>query len=288
MTYALVLGGGGVTGIAWETGLLRGLRQAGIDLTAADLIVGTSAGSVVGAQVATGASLEELYLRQVTLDHGRHERPPDLGPLLKFFAARGAEPGELRAQSRPSREVLAWIGGQARAASTKVSEASRIKVIEGRLPVHEWPDRRLLITAIDTADGSLVVWERASGVPLPLAVASSCAVPWVYPPVGIKGRRYMDGGMRSATNADLASGHELVLVVAPTAGQGSPVLDEEVAELRAAGARVEVIVPDRAAVEAIGPNPLDPAHRAAAAEAGAAQAAAAAEALGEVRAHLAV
>ena len=288
MTYALVLGGGGVTGIAWETGLLRGLLEAGIDLTAADAIVGTSAGSVVGAQVATGASLEELYLRQVTLGHAPHERPPNLGPLMKFFAGRGPEPDASRAQARPSREVLAWIGGQARAASTKVSEAGRLKVIKSRLPVHEWPERPLLITAIDTADGSLVVWERASGVPLPLAVASSCAVPWVYPPVGINGRRYMDGGVRSATNADLAAGYRLVLVVAPTAGLGSAVLDEEVAGLRDAGARVEVLVPDEAARDAIGPNPLDPARRAAAAEAGRAQAPAAAEALGEVRGQLAV
>jgi NTE family protein len=288
MTYALVLGGGGVTGIAWETGLLGGLQRAGIDLTSADLIVGTSAGSVVGAQVATGVSLEELYLRQVTLGQAPHERPPDLGPLMKFFSGRSAEAGALRAQTRPSREVLAWIGSQARAASTKVGEASRIQAIKSRLPVHEWPDRPLLITAIDTADGGLVVWERASGVPLPLAVASSCAVPWIYPPVGINGRRYMDGGIRSATNADLATGHELVLVVAPTAGLGSPALEEEAAELRAAGARVEVLVPDPSAVEAMGPNPLDPARRAAAAEAGMVQAPAAAEALVEVRAQLAV
>jgi NTE family protein len=288
MTYALVLGGGGVTGIAWETGLLRGLQETGIDLTGADVIVGTSAGSVVGAQVATGASLEELYLRQVTLGHTPHERPPDLGPLLKLFANRGSEPGAVPVQTRPSREVLAWIGGQARAASTKVSEAGRLKAIKARLPVHEWPDRRLLITAIDTADGSLVVWERASGVSLPLAVASSCAVPWIYPPVGINGRRYMDGGVRSATNADLAAGHRLVLVVAPTAAQGSAVLDEEVTELRDAGARVQVLVPDTAAQEAMGPNPLDPARRSAAAEAGLAQARAAAEALEDIRAQLAV
>ena len=63
------------------------------------------------------------------------------------------------------------------------------------------------ITLWSTADGSLVQWQRSSGVPLPLAVASSCAVPWVYPPVTINGRRYMDGGARSATNADLAAGH---------------------------------------------------------------------------------
>jgi NTE family protein len=288
MTYALVLGGGGVTGIAWETGLLRGLSEAGIDLTGADLVVGTSAGAVVGAQIATGVSLEELYHRQVRTGDGAAERPPDLGPLFRAMGARPGDDGWLMAQSRPSQQVLAWIGKQARAASTKANEASRIQVIKNRLPVHEWPDRPLLVTAIDTGDGSLVVWTKDSDVPLPLAVASSCAVPWVFPPVGIKGRRYMDGGVRSATNADLAAGHELVVILAPMAGMGSAVLLQEVAELRAAGASVEVLVPDQAVLEAMGPNPLDPAYRRPTAEAGLAQAAAAAEALAEVRSRLAV
>jgi len=283
MTYALVLGGGGVTGIAWETGLLRGLREAGLDLTGADLIVGTSAGSVVGAQVATGVPLDDMYLRQLT-PAGAKEKPPDLGPLADFFAARA---GTLKSQVRPTAEVLAWIGGQARAASVKVTEATRLEVISGRLPVHEWPDRRLVVTAIDTADGALAAWDRWSGVPLPLAVASSCAVPWVYPPVTINGRRYMDGGARSATNADLAAGHELVVILAPSAGLGlTGVLEAEVAELREGGAHVEVVGPDQPAMEAFGPNPLDPARRARSAEAGMAQAPAAAEALAAARGHV--
>jgi NTE family protein len=275
MTYALVLGGGGVTGVAWETGLLKGLLDAGVDLTGADLVVGTSAGSVVGSQVAAGVSLDELYHRQLVAT-GAHERAPDLGRLLEFFAARPAEGPPAKPLSR---EMLAWIGGQARAASTKVSEAGRLQVIKARLPVHDWPDRRLLVTAIDTADGSFVAWERAAGVPLPLAVASSCAVPWVYPPVTIKGRRYMDGGVRSATNADLAAGYDRVVIVAPTGGVMHAQLDHEVTELRDGGSAVEVIVPDEAASEAIGPNPLDPGRRTAAAEAGLAQAATAAGAL---------
>ena len=286
MTYALVLGAGGATGIAWETGLLKGLRDAGLDLTGADLVVGTSAGSVVGAQVTTGVPLDDLYRGQVAPQRGPQERPPDLGKLMDFFAAAGPGDGAAPGRARPSREMLAWIGGQARACSTKVSEASRLAVIKSRLPVHEWPERPLVVTAVDTADGSLVSWRRSSGVPLPLAVASSCAVPWVYPPTTIGGRRYMDGGVRSTTNADLAAGHELVLIVAPMSALGRGTLDEEAGELRRAGARVEVVVPDAAAIEAIGPNPLDPARRAHAAEAGLAQAPAAAEALAAIRAHL--
>jgi NTE family protein len=285
MTYALVLGGGGVTGIAWETGLLKGLRDAGLDLTGADLVVGTSAGSVVGAQITSGVSLDELYLRQVT-PAGPNEKAPDLGTLAEFFgASRGKD--AFRAQVRPTREVLAWIGGQARAASTKVSEAGRIEVISSRLPVHDWPDRPLKVTAVDTADGTFVAWDRSSDVPMPLAVASSCAVPWVYPPVTINGRRFMDGGVRSSTNADLAEGHDLVVILAPAAGMGlTGVIESEVAELRAGGARVEVVGPDAAAVDAIGPNPLDPARRAASALAGLAQASAAARALSASSGHL--
>ncbi|HKF75717.1 MAG TPA: patatin-like phospholipase family protein, partial [Candidatus Dormibacteraeota bacterium] len=174
---------------------------------------------------------------------------------------------------------LAWIGSQARTANTRFTEAGRLEVIAARLPVQEWPERPLRVTAIDTEDGRFVTWERSSGVPLTLAVASSCAVPWIYPPVTIRGRRYMDGGVRSPTNADLATGHDVVVIVAPTGGLSSALLDAEVADLRRAGSRVEVVVPDAGAVEAIGPNPLDPARRAASARAGRGQAAAAAAVL---------
>jgi len=283
MTYALVLGGGGIPGVAWETGLLNGLQEAGLDLTGADLVVGTSSGSLVGAQVATGVALDWLYERQRQGERGQ-ERPPDLGPLLGFFAGRGPRNGAARTRPRPSCEVLAWIGAQARAATTRFNEASRLEVIETRLPVHEWPDRELLVTAVDTGDGSFVTWGRSSGVRLPVAVASSCAMPWVYPPVTIGGRRYMDGGMRSTTNADLAAGHDLVVIVAPMGARPvtARALEEEVAGLRAAGSQVEVVVPDTAALDEMGPNPLDPARRAAAAAAGRTQAAAVAAALASI------
>src|SRR6266700_7731057 len=96
MTYALVLGGGGIPGVAWETGLLHGLHEAGLDLTGADLFLGTSSGSLVGAQVATGVPLDGLYRRQrVGGDRGA-ERPPELGPLVEFFAGRRPRNGALR------------------------------------------------------------------------------------------------------------------------------------------------------------------------------------------------
>ncbi|HKA11329.1 MAG TPA: patatin-like phospholipase family protein [Candidatus Dormibacteraeota bacterium] len=284
MKYALVLGGGGITGIAWETGLLKGLRDAGVDLTGADLIVGTSAGSVVGAQVATGVPLDELYARQLQPVNTAVERAPDIGPLTEFFSA--ARSPSAQGWARPTREVLAWLGEQARAAATGLSEGSRLEAVMARLHIHHWPERRLLVTAVDTEDGSFVVWDRTSGVALPLAVASSCAVPWVYPPVTINGRRYMDGGVRSTTNADVAAGYDLVLIVAPMGAVVSAALQEEVAELQDAGSAVDVVLPDEAALDAIGPNPLDPVRRPAAAAAGLAQAKSTAETISAVRRRL--
>jgi NTE family protein len=281
MRYALVLGGGGITGIAWETGLLLGLRELGADLTDTALIVGTSAGSVVGTQIATGCDLALLYERQLQpLDPAQAQLPAaDLGPLMRAFADRPPMTGPL------PQEYCAKIGQLALATPTGPEE-ERVTTIGARLPIHEWPDRPLLITTIDANDGRFVVWDKTAGIPLVLAVASSCAVPLIYPPTTIHGQRYIDGGIRSATNADLASSYDLVVIIAPTGGIAatSGVLDAEVVQLRATGSRVETIWPDDAARAAIGPNALDPAQRAAAAEAGRAQAATVAE---RVRAALA-
>jgi NTE family protein len=276
MTLALVLGGGGVAGVAWETGLLAGLRRSGVDLSGADLIVGTSAGAIVGTQVATGVDLDRLYERQRSPFDPAVERAPDVGPLMKAFAARGE--GAQLIGGRAAPEVLAWLGSQARSAALDVTEADRLEIIASRLPVRVWPDRPLLITAVDTEDGSLVTWDRSDGVPLPLAVASSCAVPLVFPPVTISGRLYMDGGVRSTTNADLAAGYDRVVIMAPM-GAMTGALTAELAELRAAGSRVEAVIPDQSALEAMGVDLLDPSRRPAAAEAGHRQATTAADAM---------
>jgi len=271
---ALVLGGGGVTGIAWHLGMLRGLAAAGVDPTDADLVVGTSAGAVVGAQITSGAPLEELYTGQ--LADARGEPAARLG--------RRVLAGYAWAMLR-SRSHLAFrrrLGAAARRHTA--GEGQRKAVIAARLPTHTWPQRPLRITAVDTATGELVVFDRDSGVALVDAVAASCAVPLVWPPVTIDGRRYMDGGMRSATNADLAAGYERVVVLAPLPrGAGwLPSVSAHVAELRRGGAQVVVVSPDAAARAAIGRNVLDPARRAAAARAGLAQAAAEADAVRQV------
>jgi NTE family protein len=121
-------------------------------------------------------------------------------------------------------------------------------------------------------------------VPLVEAVAASCAVPGVWPPVTTGGRRFIDGGVRSVANADLAAGCDRVVVLAPLVRGFGPLtgVAEQVAQLRAAGAEVELVSPDAAALAAIGRNVLDPAHRPAAARAGRAQAAGVADAIGAV------
>ena len=193
--------------MAWEVGLLLGLAEAGVDLGAADLLVGTSAGSVVAAQVASGVPLKEMFARQVQSASG------EIGARLgRSYGLRLLWPW-LRAGGNPQR-FRTRLGALARAART-VPEADRRAVIAAGLPVHEWPDRPLLITAVDATDGTFVVFDREAGVPLVDAVAASCAVPLVWPPVTVGSRRFLDGGMRSAANADLASGYQRVVIIAP-------------------------------------------------------------------------
>jgi NTE family protein len=291
-TRALVLGGGGLVGIAWEAGLLAGLSESGVDLARADFIVGTSAGSFVGAQVAMGRSassivdgiLAEDPARSFSIG-GRPMKVPDMSVLLAKMA-------EAVSGARPAEQVRAEIGAWALSAETRMSEKKFIAGF-GRsfsgLPEDFWPDRPYACTAVDAADGSFVLWNKDSKVGLVDAVASSCAAPGVFPPITIRGRRYIDGGMRSPTNADAAKGYDVVAVVevrgagidAAMAERFQSALDRELDALRSGGARVELIVPDPACVEAFGLNPMDPSRRKGAATAGVAQGKASADRLRE-------
>ncbi|GHB56278.1 hypothetical protein GCM10010331_50280 [Streptomyces xanthochromogenes] len=265
---ALVLGSGGLTGVGWEIGILHGLAEAGVDLTAARLVVGSSAGAVVGANIgARRTTLAELYERQLAQPAG--EIPGHLGPGKIFRFARAV------LSSRTPEEYGTKMGRMALAADTP-SEADRRAVIAGRLLTHEWPERALKLTAVAADTGEFRVFDRNAGVSLVDAVAASCAVPLVWPPVTIEGRKWIDGGLHSTCNAHLATGCDRVVILAPTPAGGGP-LDSPAAQaaaLTAAGARVALITPDAAAKRTFGRNSLDPARRAPAARAGRAQAAA--------------
>jgi NTE family protein len=266
---ALVLGAGGEAGIAWEVGVLAGLAGRGVDLTAADLVVGTSAGAGVAARVNSGVTLAELYETQLAPADG--EIVTSFGPrvIAKYiWAVAPARRSPVRARIRLGRMAVR---------SRTEPAAERRAVVAARLGTHDWPTGNLLITAVDVDTGELATFDSGSGVDLVDAVGASCAVPGVWPPVTVNGRRLMDGGMRSPANADLAAGYDRVVVVAPITRGLKPIpsVIDQVTELARSCQAVGLLVPDAASVAAFGRNLLDPRTRAPSARAGYAQAAAA-------------
>lgn len=248
---ALVLGGGGVAGIAWETGVLRGIADEAPGtaelLVAADVLVGTSAGSAVAAQLGSGLSLDELFARQI--GEISAELDPGVGgdELNELFLAAITE------ANTTTEQKLQRIGAVALAAKT-VPAVVRREIIAARLPSSDWPDRALRITAIDIDTGKLRVFDRDSGVELIDAVAASCAVPGAWPAVEIDGCRYMDGGVRSTINLDLAGDCDEAVLLVPTGGGVGP-------EIAAFDGRAVAVLADDTALAAFGDNPLNPACR---------------------------
>ncbi|MEO3785412.1 patatin-like phospholipase family protein [Actinocorallia sp. B10E7] len=247
MSRALILGGGGVAGIGWEAGLVTGLRERGVDLGEADLIVGTSAGSVVGTMIRQKADMRELVSQVAEAEADAAPMVVDMEKVMEafmFMFDTKADPVESR---RKIGELAMQVTG----------DGSRLAQIADRLPSHEWPAEPLMITTVDAEDGSFHVWKADSDVPLPLAVASSCCVPCVFPPVEIGGRHYIDGGVHSITNADLAAGHDRVVIIEPL-GHLTPRSTLR-AELERLGAAETVALgPDQPAIEAFGIDVLNP------------------------------
>ena len=272
---ALVLSGGGPLGIAWMAGLATGLAQAGTPLVGtgqdgagqdragrggADAVVGTSAGAVVGAQLALGRDPMALLATLADSAGALAAGPPmDLAAFGEAMtgAAAAATPQE-------GRRVI----GAAALRAVTVDQEAYVGVF-AHLGDAPWPET-FRCTAVDVDDGAPLVWEAASGVDLPRAVASSAAVPLVFPVIDVGGHRCMDGGLRSSFSADLAAGHDRVLVVSCTAlvpGPGATPYAlamaathaAELAGLRASGSAVEVIEPGPAftAVSAGGANLFD-------------------------------
>jgi NTE family protein len=266
---ALVLGGGGITGIAWELGMITGLAELGVDLGQADLVVGTSAGAVVGAQLVAGLDLEQRYAAQLKPPGGEVKpRVPHLYlSRLVWATIRADDPVGFRAR----------MGRMALAARTPSEAERRTEIAQWLGGAHTWPERRLVITAVDAESGEFVTFDAASGVDLVDAVAASASTPGVRPPATVSGRRHIDGGMRSAANADLVVGYEQVVVLAPVTRGGGPMpgVADQVAVL-GPNVRAAVISPNADAQRLMGSNArniLDPARRPAAACAGRTQAA---------------
>ncbi|WP_104104823.1 patatin-like phospholipase family protein [Arthrobacter sp. 08Y14] len=257
-TRAIVLGGGGVAGIAWQIGVLTTLLEHGIELNDADLVVGTSAGSVVGASLRFGV-LREALAAQLHQNEPK-EGPAGQGELPHFSveefinmmgsAARGPG-GEQEARAR--------IGKAALAAGQGLSETRWVDTIRSLLPAPSWPSGLLKVTTVNANDGAFHVFDQSSGADLARAVAASCSVPGAWPPVLIDGIPYMDGGMRSASNADLATGYDKVLVLscAPEAPDSpfGPTLPQVLRAL-SEGTETFLIEADEASLSAFGTNVL--------------------------------
>ena len=248
-----------MTGIAWELGILEGLSEAGLDLTSADTVIGTSAGAVVGVQITSGRPIGEVYgdqLLPADREIGAHVSRMTMARLVPPMVLPGSLQRKLRRVGRMSMRAHPPGGRE------------RIEVIRSRIDTDRWPERDLRITSVEAETGRFAVFDRDSGVDLLHAVAASCAVPLVWPAVTIAGHHYVDGGMRSTANVDLAAGADHVVVLAPLPQTFSKATSIRT-QLRATGAtHTAVVTPDRRALADIGRNVLDPAKRADAARTG--------------------
>jgi NTE family protein len=287
---ALVLGGGGSTGNAWLIGVVAGLLEAGLDVTEADLIIGTSAGSTAAAQI-TSANPTELLAATVSFappprngpagaagGHGAHRQVVDNLRRMQEIITAASDAADMRRR-------LCAAALDLEAASDGSWSTRWRAMVAPRLPSPDWPERSVLITAVDARTGEPVVFDRDSGVDLVDAVAASCSSGLPY---AIGDNRFLDGGFRrSSENADLAVGHRRVLVLSPLGGRSSAPpewgmhLAAQVDELRTGGSRVETIFPGSDSEHMFGANAMDPSLRAPAARAGHEQGRALAEQLTE-------
>jgi NTE family protein len=299
VSRALVLGGGGVAGIAWELGVLRGLEEAGVPARDWSLVVGTSAGAIVGARILADPDLERWYAHETrpyapedralvqalggrvgvaAMAAGRRRR---LGWVPSAWLVCRTAEAMVRRAARPPRgattpatggkeiakgdDRLMGLGSIARAARTPPEQSFLDTIRTYIAPAVEWSDR-LIVTAVDATDGSTVVIDAGCGAPLDRAVAASAAVPILFPPIRAMGRSWIDGGMSSLVHVDLAADADEILVLAPL----DVGVRREVEALQAAGKRVDLVLPEpeSASVMGFGTGLLDPARRPAAARAG--------------------
>jgi NTE family protein len=266
ITRALVLGGGGYAASAWEIGLITGMADAGIDVRNADLFVGTSSGARVALHLASGVALEEIFQGRVSPSAQPAERPP----TVDWVKTRADLARAKQAGASPT-EILQRVGALVLAVAVG-NGSDRRQIVTTQLPMQTWPERRVLITAVNAETGERRAFDRNSGIDLVDAVIASTAfVGW--PPTLFQGHHYVDGGFYSSDNADLAAGFDRVMILALRLPPGIPSmsivsLDATVKTLRDGGALVEVVHPDedtlRALASAGGMNPAvsEPAARA--------------------------
>ncbi|WP_198165874.1 patatin-like phospholipase family protein [Agromyces laixinhei] len=275
-TRALVLAGAGAAGNAWQLGLIAGLCDGGVDLTEADLIIGTSAGSTVAAQITSGTRPADLYAailaepprpQAVAGETGRRRGPTFSGPDYMQWSDRiidaAADASDMRRRMSAAALDLDTSDG--------VDAARWHDIVASRLPSHDWPAQPMLIPTVDAGTGEPVVFDRRSGVGLVDAVAASTSA---MIPYRIGAKRYLNGGYRRSSNTDLAAGHGRVVVLEPFGGRSRTPLEwgmdlaTQVEELRAGGSMVDAVFPDAGAGDVFNANALDPSTRRPAARGG--------------------
>jgi NTE family protein len=286
---ALVLGGGGASGNAWMIGIVAGLAEAGLDMTqSADLVIGTSSGATAAAHVRSGLPAAELLastLAEPAQPAGPNRQAPPALPMATVFERMRAI-GAAAASAAELRLAMGAFGLECDAILGPAAVEQRRAIVAARLQHLTWPERPMILVAVNARTGELAAFDRDSGVELADAVTASTAMPGLAPTHEINGARYINGGVRSAENADLASGYANVLVLSPFGGRNGPTppgqfeglrrlpgadLASQVETLRKQGSQVAVITPDAESQTAMGTNQMDPAHRIPAARAGFAQ-----------------
>lgn len=288
----LVLGAGGVTGGAFHAGVLSALHEAmSWDARDAEILVGTSAGSLTAASLRAGLSPDDLMAR----NEGRPLSPAGARVLRSAAPPSWTElrpraastPGERRGPQAAG--MLARFAAQPwRARPGTIATAL---LPRGRLPIADltttfdpvfggrWPHKALWICAVRLTDGARVVFGKDAKAPVPRAVAASCAIPGFFEPVEIGGVDHVDGGVHSPTNADLMAGLglDLVLVSSPMSLAGRSLfptadaplrracrayLDREAVSVRRRGTHVVAFQPTLEDARVMGANAMDPRRRA--------------------------
>jgi NTE family protein len=278
MKVGVILGGGGEVGIAWETGVLAALEAiAGLNVRACSVIVGTSAGSVVGASIASGKTTKELYERELSGDvvspapTEEYGDPLTRGDVLFTGPAKISREvaGLLMNREGTVQERAKALGVVALRTETLIDQDRLSTRVTEVLGTNEWPDVDFRPTSVDGISGATVLWQKSHGIDFATAVASSLAIPGFFPPVRFGEGAYIDGG-RDAFSPQLAKEKDLDAIL--FVGLWLPVLAnnelDALTKLGEQGIRVESITGGKSILEKYGNRLVDFAVRPQAAELG--------------------